>query len=299
MRWLCLLLLGCGPAYSEAPPAMPDNAAEAPPPQAPLQEEPEPAPALAAPDIRLSVGEQPLAADLEALPGWAVRNAGRLPGHRPSVYAIRDADEAYDSLEASPGAFHGVLVCRLEVLGDRRWDDGRNTHPDVTLRLRFGDAEVNIRGPEDRKLFVSSVPNVRLASGDEVGVIAIDRDVMMDDSIARLTVRYDGLPLVAADEKVRVECRGIPQATARERAARRLQEFLAGFEVLAPAPDDMPSAERQAREARRPILRLAAWLGWAHPTVRACDEAVDQQMASWAHQPREHGDGRGPTQPAL
>lgn len=160
----------------------------------------------------------------------------------------------------------GVLVCRVDIVGDEGWD----TFGAVDLLATFtvaGRAPVEVWGPEDRANAVVSVPAVNLRPGDKVKIDLEDRDLTEREHIARGVARYAGaLPLRFDLDEAQVECRGFSRADAEARARPALDRAAAAAALVETAAPDpavpglgLPSHALATAESA--ALEAEAWLG--------------------------------------
>lgn len=147
--------------------------------------------------------------------------------------------------------FEGMLVCEVEVDGDR-WD---GTDPLGAVRRTLGrpeiDAEITLpgrddrlryRGPDDQNRVHVALPGVRLVRDDSIGIGLVDRDVLANDPIGAFVLTYAGtLPLSATIESASIECR----AVARNLLDARITETLGAADAA------MASLERGGRLNRQ------------------------------------------------
>lgn len=202
-----------------------------------------------------------------------------------AVNAFFDAADAAGPLEKS------VLLCRVDIVGNRGWDTFGAVDLAVTVTVGK-DAPIFVRGPEDRSSAVISVPAVDLAPGEKLKVVIEDRDVTENEFIARGSADYAGkLPLRINLDDVQVECRAIERATAVARAKA----------PLARAAHAMTSVERAVPDLRQPGLgapdgarwdvaaridEAAAWLGDDDPSVRSAVAQLDAALAAFQDRAR-------------
>lgn len=180
----------------------------------------------------------------------------------------------------------GVLVCRVDIVGDHGWDTFGAV--DLAITITLGQrAPTEVWGPEDRSSAVVSVPGVDLKPGTRVVVDVDDRDVTGREAIARGAVVYAGqLPLRLDLNDAQVECRVVDRATAVARAAPALAQANKATAVVAAARvdlvDDGLGLPRDAWfDAARHAGTAAAWLGSRDDGVEAARSALQAALRAF------------------
>lgn len=206
-----------------------------------------------------------------------------------AVNVFFDAD---DDVIGSDGAIDkGVLLCRVDIVGNRGWDTFGAVDLAVTVTVGK-NAPVFVRGPEDRSSAVISVPAIDLAPGQKLKVLVEDRDVTENEFIARGAVDYAGkLPLRINLDDVQVECRAVSRATAVVRAKAPLMKAAQAMTAVERAVPDLTRENLAAPDSARwdvtaRIDDAAAWLGDDDIAVRALVVQLDAALAAFHERAR-------------
>lgn len=178
-------------------------------------------------------------------------------------------------------AFQGMLLCEIAVQGER-WDGGDPIGPvrrslgraeiDADFGLPGREDRVRYRGPDDQNRVVVSIPGVRLVRDDEMLVTLVDRDVLSNDAIGRLTLTYGGsLPMQASIPEATVECRAAPRTViddSVEAALRSVDDAIADLDREGRPNRQLLSFREPGADpssAWRALYALAAYVGYADP----------------------------------
>ncbi len=202
-----------------------------------------------------------------------------------AVNVFFDADDVSGAVEK------GVLLCRVDIVGNRGWDTFGAVDLAVTVTVGKG-GPTYVRGPEDRSSAVISVPAIDLAPGQKLKVLIEDRDVTENEFIARGAVDYAGkLPVRINLEDVQIECRAVDRATAVARAKAPLAKAAHAMTSVERAVPDLtrdalgaPDSARWDVAAR--IDDAAAWLGDDDASVRALTAQLDAALAAFQDRAR-------------
>lgn len=197
-----------------------------------------------------------------------------------AVNAFFDADDLSGPIEK------GVLLCRVDIVGNRGWDTFGAVDLAVTVTVGRG-APMVVRGPEDRSSAVVTVPAIDLAPGQKLKVLIEDRDVTENEFISRGAADYSGKwPVRMNLEDVQVECRAIGRATAVVRAKAPLAKAAYAMTSVERAVPDLTRAGLGAPDGPRwevasRIDEAAAWLGDDDASVRAAMAQLHAALAAF------------------
>jgi hypothetical protein len=197
----------------------------------------------------------------------------------------------FDADDISGPIDKGVLLCRVDIVGNRGWDTFGAVDLAVTLTVGKGPPTA-VRGPEDRSSAVVSLPAIDLAPGQKLKVLVEDRDVTENEFIARGAADYAGkLPLRINLDDVQVECRAVGRATAVARAKAPLAKAAHAMNAVERAVPDLSRAGLGAPDSARwdvaaRIDDAAAWLGDDDASVRALVTQLDAALAAFHERAR-------------
>lgn len=206
---------------------------------------------------------------------------------------LEDAVKLFFDAEPVAGELRGgVLLCRVDVVGDRGWDTFGAI--DLVATFTLGTrAPVEVWGPEDRSNAVVSLPAVTLEPGENLKVALEDRDLTEREAIARGSVPYAGaLPLRISLDEAQVECRGYSRSSAELRARPWLERAAVAAAVVEVALPDvqapglgLPGAA--IAEATVGAARAEAWLGSTDDEVKGLRERLRRAAARFDGLARE------------
>lgn len=234
--------------------------------------------------------------------GLCARGSAQLPfcegAAAGAVPQLADADATFEgSVAATVDRFDGVLVCRTSVADDAM--DGRSRHgpvrhafgrPDLSLQIALpGRREpVRFRGAEDSRAATFSIPGVALARGERIRVVVRDRDVLVEDLIARLDLVFEGNTVLRAqDAAVSIECRGVHADALAGRAASAYGAAVDALVALDAVDPDftregaaVPSVQLGRAEAS--VCAFAALVGSGNAQLASLRGTLELQSRSLA-----------------
>lgn len=222
-------------------------------------------------------------ASLAARPGWAAAGDDYAPPC-PDERALFDGAAA----PAEP-VTPALLACRASYAKNTDATPFAES-PDLTLRVSLaGRAELEVRGPEDRKEAYFTVPLVELSAGEGIAVRLLDRDEPLTglrashDDLGVVAFPWGKLPLVASEGDAKVECRLVGDAAARAqeaKAAREAKDAIAKVEKLPHLLEPGAGGLDGLDAPHGPLSTLACSRGWAHAEVRALVGAHDAALGA-------------------
>jgi hypothetical protein len=204
---------------------------------------------------------------------------------------LADTARAFFDAEPVEGDLEGgLLLCRIDVVGDRGWDTFGAIDIAVTV-TPGGRAPVEVWGPEDRSSAIVSVPAVTLRRGEKLKFLVEDRDLTEREFVARGAVGYAGLPLRLDLDHTQLECRGFSREGAEVRARAPLEKAalaLAGVEGAEPVLTEasLGAPHGPLAEARSAALEAEAWLGGSDTSVQRLKARLKKSLHDFEERAR-------------
>lgn len=186
-----------------------------------------------------------------------------------------------DSVRMSPPAAGevGLMVCEVR---DESGTELFGT-PNVRAVLQLeGEPWIGSFGPYRGRAYVT-IPALRLEPGASMRIRAKDVDVLIDDSLGSVELRYDGRwPLEAHDDAMGVTCRAISRPDTLRRLPKRLRRLARALDRLEHAIDRETTWPRELHwEAWHEVEPVVALLGWADPCARAWLDRFADARQRW------------------
>lgn len=180
--------------------------------------------------------------------------------------------------EAREGLF---MVCEVR---DRTGDGLLGGRSDVAAALEIEDDITIESGSFDAGRTYVWAPAPALSPATKMTVRAKDVNVLIDDPLGSVELRYDGhWPLEARNDAITVECRALDRPAVLRRLDDELDELdraLDGLDrALAQSPDQFPKQVHW--DAWLAIEPIVAFLGWADPCPRAWLDRLTAARQRW------------------
>jgi hypothetical protein len=191
----------------------------------------------------------------------------------PALRSVFRSIKRAPAPEAREGLF---MVCEVR--------DRTGIHSDVAATLEIeDDITIGSATPNAGRTYVW-VPALALSPATKMTIGAKDVNVLIDDSLGSVELRYDGhWPLDARNDAIMVECRALD----RSAVLRRLDDELDALDraldeldrALAQNPDQFPTQVHW--DAWLAIEPVVAFLGWADPCPLAWLDRLTAARQRW------------------